>query len=266
MEENKIIKKISPTKAIKATSKKVTEKAPVKKVAVKTEKIETSIKTDTVMGALKISVMDTTGKATGTMVLPEAIFGAKINTTLMAQAVRVYLANQRQGNASTKTRGEVTGSTRKIYRQKGTGRARHGGIRAPIFVKGGVAHGPKPKDYSLSMPVKMKRAALFSALTAQLQHGNIIVVEGLQNVGPKTKNMALVLMAMGLKKKSLIVMPSLLADVYKAGRNIAGVTLSPASQLSTYAVLGAGKIVLMKESVEAVEKSFVSIGKSQDSK
>ncbi len=242
-------------KTIKATPK-AEKKTEVKEEAKISRETKASSRNDKVEGTLKISVLDTEGKAAGTMTLPEVIFGAKVNPTLMAQAVRVYLANQRLGTASTKTRGEVDGSTRKIYRQKGTGRARHGGVRAPIFVKGGVAHGPSPRDYSLSMPTKMKRAALFSALSVQLKNDNVIVVEGLEKIGPKTKKMAQALSKLGMGKKSLVVMPSFLVDVYKAGRNIAGIKLSPASQLSTYAVLGAGKIILMKESIAAMEKTF----------
>lgn len=205
---------------------------------------------------LKVNVVDTAGKAAGTLSLPEAIFGAKVNPTLMAQAVRVYLANQRQGNASTKTRGEVDGSTRKIYRQKGTGRARHGGVRAPIFVKGGIAHGPKPRDYSLTMPVKMKRAALFSALTTQFKQGNVIVVAGLEKVGEKTKPMAAALAKIA-GEKMLVVMPEKLDGVYKAARNIENVSLTSATQLNTYNVLGAKKVILMKDAVAAIEKTFI---------
>lgn len=247
------------------TTKKIT-KPVVKKVVKTAPKVEKKtvqktvvkpVKADAVEGTLKIGVLDIEGKAAGTMTLPEDIFGAKVNPSLMAQAVRVYLANQRQGNASTKTRGEVTGSTRKIYRQKGTGRARHGGIRAPIFVKGGIAHGPKPKDYSLTMPTKMKRAALFSALTSQLQNGNVVVVAGLEKVGAKTKVMAQALQKLQTGKKILVVMPSHMDTVYKAGRNIKGVTLTSANQLSTYAILGTGKVMFMKDAVESLQKTFI---------
>ncbi len=217
---------------------------------------QSSIRSEVVQSSLNMNVLDIEGKLAGSITLPEAIFGAKVNPTLMAQAVRVYLANQRQGNASTKTRGEVTGSTRKIYKQKGTGRARHGAVRAPIFVKGGIAHGPHPRDYSLSMPAKMKRAALFSALTSQLKSGNVVVVTGLEKL-EKTKKMAAALHMLGVQKKPLVVMPHLEESVYKAGRNIQHVSLMPASQLSTYAVLNAGKIVLMKDAVAAVEKTFI---------
>lgn len=238
----------------------------VKKTTVKTEKkvAKASVaKAEKVESTLKIAVLGVDGKEAGTITLPEAIFGAKVNKTLIAQAVRVYLANQRQGNASTKTRGEVAGSTRKIYRQKGTGRARHGGIRAPIFVKGGIAHGPKPKDYSLAMPTKMKRAALFSALSAKLAGQEIAVVTGIEKLD-KTKTMAKTLSQVG-GKKTLLVMPENMTSVYKAARNIEGVSITPAAQLTTYAVMDAKKLVFMKDAIETLEKTFIK-EKAHDSK
>src|SRR5258708_4404168 len=211
----KTIEEKETTVAKKKTAKivkKVTAEVSISdKTTNVTQKEKSSVKhTEDKKSAITVSVYDTAGKEVETMSLPEEIFGAKINKVLMAQAVRVYLANQRQGNASTKTRGEVAGSTRKIYKQKGTGRARHGGIRAPIFVKGGIAHGPKPQDHSLAMPKKMKRVALFSALTAKLADGQIKVISGLETLEPKTKVMMQTLNNFGLAEKKaniLLVMP-----------------------------------------------------------
>src|SRR5579885_383385 len=161
-------------------------KSTTKKADVKTAAIEQKVaKQDGVN--LLIDVYGIDRKVSGKVSLPHVIFGEKVNKQLLAQAVRVYLANKRQGTVSTKTRGEVDGSTRKIYRQKGTGRARHGSVRAPIFVHGGVVHGPKPRDYSLNLPKKMRRKALFSALSAKLQDGQIKVVAGFEKLEPKTK-------------------------------------------------------------------------------
>jgi large subunit ribosomal protein L4 len=169
-------------KAVPST--KTTKKAttPVKAETTVTVKPVTKV-----TRGVKIDVLDLTGKVQTSIDLPAELFGAKVNKQIMAQAVRVYLANQRQGTQSTKTRGEVTGSTRKIYRQKGTGRARHGGITAPIFVGGGIALGPKPRDYGLSLPKKMRRVALASALTSQLNAGKVKVVDGFDTIEPKTK-------------------------------------------------------------------------------
>lgn len=240
-------------KAPAKVSKKAVAEEAAQKVAAKTKEKKES--------TLTISVFDISGKEVETMDLPEAMFGAKVNPVLMAQAVRVYLANQRQGNASTKTRGEVTGSTRKIYRQKGTGRARHGGVRAPIFVKGGIAHGPKPQDHSLAMPKKMKRAALFSALTAKLAIDGIKIVSGLETVEPKTKNMALALNNFGLadkKAKVLLVTPANIASVTRGGSNLTGVTITAADRLNTYEVLNTKKLVFMKDAIEAMQKVFLT--------
>ncbi len=201
----------------------------------------------------RISVVGIDGKAAGSITLPSELFGAKINRQLMAQAVRVYLANQRGGHASTKTRGEVEGSTRKIYKQKGTGKARHGAIRAPIFVGGGIVFGPRPRDYSLAFPQKMRKVALASALTSQLKKQNVFVVSGLSEA-KKTKVVAGALTAIGATRKTLLVTPKESAVVVRAGRNIEGVDILPVSDLNTYSVLMHSKLVFMKEAVGELKK------------
>jgi large subunit ribosomal protein L4 len=224
---------------------------PVKKVK-KATKVVVKEEVDSVKG-IRTSVVGLDGKATGSITLPSELFAAKINKQLMAQAVRVYLANQRGGHASTKTRGEVEGSTRKIYKQKGTGKARHGGIRAPIFVGGGIVFGPRPRDYSLAFPQKMKHVALASALTQQLEHKNIIIVSGLSLV-KKTKEMASMLISIGATRKTLFVTPKESAVVVRAGRNIEGVDILPVSDINTYSVLMHGKVVFMKEAIGELKK------------
>jgi large subunit ribosomal protein L4 len=236
----------------KPTTEKVT-KAPAKSAPKTTSVENTSVSAD---------VVDLTGKTVETMTLPEAIFAAKVNNVLMAQAVRVYRANQRVAQASTKTRGEVTGSTRKIYRQKGTGRARHGGITAPIFVGGGVAHGPRAHDYSMSMPQKMRKAALFSALTVKQQGNGIKVVNGLEKIEPKTKAFVTFLKNISLddKKKVLLVLPAKTESVARSARNIEGVSYSLANQLNTYEVLNTKTVIFMKDAIETLEKTFLPKG------
>lgn len=212
---------------------------------------------------LSVDVYDTKGKVVESMSLPKEIFGSNINTQLLAQAVRIYLANQRRGTSSTKTRSEVRGSTRKIYRQKGTGRARHGGIRAHIFVGGGVAFGPKPRDHSLDFPKKMKRKALFSALSSKLKNGEIKVVTGLTKITPKTKDMVKVMGNLAIpeeKRKILLVMAQNKKEstnIDRAARNIEGVDLIPAWQLNTYKVLNTKMLLFMKESIDVLEKTFL---------
>lgn len=246
----------------KLASADVTEKPKVTRVRKTTVKkaVETSALAKPLAKGLKADVFDLSGKVTTTISLPEHLFGAKINKSLMAQAVRVYLANQRTGTQSTKTRGEVDGSTRKIYRQKGTGRARHGGIRAPIFVGGGIAHGPKPHDFSRELPQKMRRAALSSALTVKQGNGKVKIVDGLESIEPKTKTFVTTLQKLNLdekNKKVLVVLPRKVENMQKAIRNVEGITFVLANQLNTYEVMTAKTLLVMKSSLETLEKTFV---------
>ncbi|HSX09231.1 MAG TPA: 50S ribosomal protein L4 [Candidatus Saccharimonadales bacterium] len=251
-------KKVSKTVATESETKKVAPKGTVKAeaaVAVVTPK-----KVEKTYATVSIDVVGIDGKAGGKMSLPGEIFGEKLNKPLLAQAVRVYLANQRQGNASTKTRGEVDGSTRKIYRQKGTGRARHGGIRAPIFVKGGVVFGPKPRDFSLSFPQKMKRKALFVALSAKVKDNEITVVDGMSKIEPKTKNffgMLEKLELAGKKQNILVVTAGDTTSVLRAGRNVQGVSFVQSKLINTYEVLTAKRIVMMKDAVDEMKAHFL---------
>ena len=228
-----------------ATKSKRSTKIAVPKRAVETPK------------GLQVTVVGVDGKAKGKMQLPTELFGAKVNKQLLAQSVRVYLANQRAGAASTKTRGEVEGSTRKIYKQKGTGRARHGAIRAPIFVGGGIVFGPKPRDYSLSFPKKMKRAALASALTAQLVDGKVTVVDGLESLPPKTKAMAKTLNTVAINKPLLLVIGKDAPAVVRGTRNIDGVDVLSAQNLYPYAILTHAQIVFMKQAIPILKETFV---------
>lgn len=213
----------------------------------------------------KVDVLTITGRKSGKIDLPKEIFAAKINKQLMAQAVRVYLANQRKAKAKVRTRGEVRGSGRKIWRQKGTGRARHGDRYAPIFVGGGRAHGPTGEEnYKLKMSKKMRKSALFSALTSKLKDGEILVVKGLEKVEPKTKEMVGVLQKLSknwkLKPETwnlTIVLPGVLENVIRAGRNIPNASLVQANLLNTYQVLNGGKLILMKESVDKLKETFL---------
>lgn len=216
---------------------------------------------------LSLKVFDIKGKAAGTVSLPAEIFGAKINNPLMSQAVRVYLANQRQGTVKTKNRGEVNATTKKIWQQKGTGRARHGSKRAPIFVGGGLAFGPRPRDLSLNLSKKMKTLALFSALSSKLKDQELKIVKGLEAITPKTKLMAQVLENLGIQdnKRILLVMPKAGGEsqnVYRASRNIEGVEILSANTLNAYRVLDNKLVLLMKDSVDVIKDTFVKGGKA----
>ncbi|MCL5433280.1 MAG: 50S ribosomal protein L4 [Patescibacteria group bacterium] len=209
---------------------------------------------------LRIEVFDIKGKVVKKISLSKEIFGAKINRQLLSQAVRVYLANQREGSASTKTRGEVRGSTRKIYKQKGTGRARHGSVRAPIFVHGGIVFGPKPKDYSLKLTKKMRKAALFSALSLMYKNNEIKILEGLGGIKPKTKEIAGIIKNLGLNIKNnntVLVLPGKVENVYRAARNIEGLNITYANQLNAYEVLRSKMLLLMDESMPVIEKYLI---------
>lgn len=207
--------------------------------------------------SLQATVHGVDGKSAGKISLPQELFGAKIRKALLTTALRVYAANQREGKAKTKTRGEVEGSTRKIYRQKGTGRARHGAIRAPIFVGGGITFGPQPRDYSLKFSKKMKRMALASALTSQYQKGLIHIVDGLEKLEPKTKLVARALNALRLARPTLVVVTPDARSVVRAGRNIAGVELIAANLLHPYAALSHKTMILTKQSIAVLKETFV---------
>lgn len=244
----------------KKTTAKVTKtevKAPVvKKAAVKAAPVKTSELKK--LSGLSAQVFSAAGVEGTAIELPKEIFGGKINKELIAQAVRVYLANQRLGTAKVKSRGEVDLTTAKWYKQKGTGRARHGAKSAPIFVKGGVAHGPKPKDYSLSLPKKMKKAALIAALSSKMHDGEIKVLTGMDKIEPKTKNVAALLKKLGLyEKKVLLVTPDGIKkgfeNVYKAGRNVEGLSLVSAKSLSTYEALDNRMILFMREAIDVLK-------------
>lgn len=246
-----------PTAKKSAAAKRITKpKTNVTKTeSVKTEKQVTVKKTEKTT-TLVASVLSIKGEEQGKITLPKEVFGAKVNKSLIATAVRVYLANQREGSASTKTRGEVTGSTRKLYRQKGTGRARHGAITAPVFVGGGIVFGPKHRSYTLTLPQKMRKAALASALTSAYTSGSIVFVDGMEKLEPKTKQFANVFTSVGVTGRMLLVVPEMLENIVRGARNIDGVEIMPASQLNAYVVVSHPRIVMMKDAVSVVAKKF----------
>lgn len=233
------------------------------KAKVQPAKTKAVVKEAPAKKTIKAEIFDIKGKMVESVNLPSEIFGVKVNKDLLAQAVRVYLANKRRGTHSTKTRGEVDGSTAKIYRQKGTGRARHGSKRAPIFVKGGVVFGPKPRDYSLRLPTKMRRAALFSSLTVKNESGDIKILVGLEKVEAKTKKMMDVIKNLALegkKKKILLITPdsqSAFDNIYRAGRNIEGLEVVSAKLLNAYDVLNTKTLIVMKDAIDVMEKTFL---------
>ena len=196
------------------------------------------------------------GKAIGEIELSEEIFAAPINEAAMHLMVRSYLAAQRQGTQSALSRGEVRGGGRKIYRQKGTGNARHHGNRAPQFRHGGVVFAPKPRDYDLAVNKKVRRLAFKSALTSKLNAGEIVVVDSLELKEAKTKLMAGVLKALNAEKKALVVLPERDETVIRATNNLPEAKISYVNTLNVYDILNAGKVVLTKAAKESVEEVY----------
>jgi large subunit ribosomal protein L4 len=182
------------------------------------------------------------------------VFGVKVEKKLLAQAVRVFLANQRRAQAKAKSRGEVARSTRKIYRQKGTGRARHGSLGAPIFVGGGVAHGPTGKqNYHLKMSRPLRRLALRMALSHKLATNELWLVAGLNRVKGKTKEIERLLKSLKITGKASLILPKKEKKTVRAGRNLPSLSLLPVDQLTAYAILNSGKLILARESLERLK-------------
>ena len=201
-----------------------------------------------------VAVYNMEGAKTGSMEVSEAIFAAEVNKAVLHQVVVNYLANQRQGTQSTKTRTEVRGGGIKPWRQKGTGRARQGSIRAPQWTGGGVALGPKPRDYRYSVNKKVKKIALKSALSAKYEAYEIFVIEDLKMDENKTATIAKMLKGLEISSKALIVTAECDENIYKSARNIKGVTPTYVGTLNTYEVLKHDKLILSKEAVAKLEE------------
>ena len=206
------------------------------------------------MPSIKVYRMD--GSEAGEMQLSDKIFGAEYNEPLIHQAVATRLANERQGTKSTLTRTEVRGGGAKPWRQKGTGRARQGSIRAPQWTKGGVVFAPKSRDFSKKMNVEARRGALFSALSKKVADGELIVVEKLEVSAPKTKEMVKFAEALKLDKRTVLVMDTDDANVILASRNIQNLSTLPVAQISTYEVVANRKVVLTKGAVEKIQEVY----------
>ena len=203
-----------------------------------------------------VKVFNMAGAEVGTMVLADSVFGAEINAAVLHAAVRAYLLNQRQGTQSTLTRTEVSGGGKKPWRQKGTGRARQGSTRAPQWTHGGVALGPKPRDYRLSMNKKQRKVALYSALSAKVAAGDLIVVDSIKTEGYSTKTMAAMLAALGATRKALVVLPEVENTVIKSCANIPGVVTTQYNTVNVYDVLNADKFIIAKDAVAKLEEVY----------
>lgn len=201
---------------------------------------------------MEVPVLNMDGQEVKQIELPADVFEAKINRGLMHQALVRQLANARLGTHNTKTRGEVRFSTRKIYRQKGTGRARHGSRRAPIFVGGGVAHGPKPRDYTKKMPRQMRRAALRSALSAKAKAGDILVVDEVTMDRIKTRDMVAMMRRLAGERSVLLLMADRDENVELSARNIPDVKTLRATYLNIRDLLGFETIVMPLAALDVI--------------
>lgn len=203
-----------------------------------------------------VNVLDMAGKKVGDLTLNEAVFGIEPNQVVMHAAVVNYLANQRQGTHSTLTRTEVRGGGRKPWRQKGTGRARQGSIRAPQWYHGGVVFGPKPRDYSYSLNKKVKRLALKSALSAKVAAEDLIVLDRIALNEFKTKEVIKMLSAVGATGKTLIVMPAVDNKLIKSASNIPGVKTALVNTINVYDIINADKFVVVSDAVAKIEEVY----------
>lgn len=208
---------------------------------------------------MQITVLDTKGKALNKMTLDESVFGITPNTLVMAQYERVFNANQRQGTSSTKTRGEVSGGGKKPWRQKGTGRARHGSSRSPIWRHGGITFGPKPKSWNLNLPKKFKRLAILSALSKKVTDKNLIIIDELNLKTPNTKKLIQILKAIKVDtRRLLIVLDTNDMGIRKSASNIDGVTTALWENLNAHEVLLARNIVILKNAVQNLQGKYAS--------
>lgn len=201
-------------------------------------------------------VVNKAGEQVSEINLSDEIFAIEPNTSAMHTAVVNYLANQRQGTQSTKTRSEVSGGGIKPWRQKGTGRARQGSTRSPQWTHGGIALGPKPRSYRFTINKKLRRLAMKSAFSAKAQDNEIIILDsfGLEEI--KTKDAAATLTAIGAGKKSLVILPEADETVYKSARNIEGVKVSTVGTLNTYDLINCDSLVILKDAVAKIEEVY----------
>ncbi|CAK7026305.1 MAG: 50S ribosomal protein L4 [Peptostreptococcus russellii] len=204
----------------------------------------------------KINVLNVSGQNVGEIELNDSIFNIEVNEHVLYEAVKCQLANRRQGTQSTKTRAEVRGGGRKPWRQKGTGRARHGSTRSIIWVGGGVAFAPKPRDYSYSLPKKVRRLALKSALSSKVQDNEMIVVDEIAFEAPKTKEMMNLFKNVNSAKKTLVVTADNDVNVVKSVRNIEGANVCHVSTLNVYDILNCDSFIITKDAVKKVEEVY----------
>lgn len=210
---------------------------------------------------METKVLDIKGKEKGTIALPDSLFGVKANPTFLHEVVTAFLANQRRGTADVKTRSEVSGTGKKPWKQKGTGRARQGSLRAVQFRHGGIAFGPTPHSYRQYLPVAKRRTALAMALSSKLAEGNLVVLDSLKLKEPKTKSFAEIMDVLSAGRKPLVMDNFADENAALACRNVAGLTHMAAQDVNAYVVLNSTKVILTKDAVEKLVSTFVKEAK-----
>ena len=205
---------------------------------------------------METKVLDIKGKETGTIALPDSLFGVKANPTFLHEVITAFLANQRRGTADVKTRSEVSGTGKKPWKQKGTGRARQGSLRAVQFRHGGIAFGPTPHSYRQYLPVAKRRAALAMALSSKLAEGNLVVLDSLKLKEPKTKTFAEIMDVLSAGRKPLVMDNFADENAALACRNVEGLTHMAAQDVNAYVVLNSSKVILTKDAVEKLVSTF----------
>lgn len=203
-----------------------------------------------------VSVFDMNGKKVSDLALAESVFGIEPNSYAMHLCVVNYLANQRQGTQATRTRSEVSGGGKKPWKQKGTGRARQGSTRAPQWTHGGIAHGPKPREYGFSINKKVRRLAMKSAFSSKVAAEELVVLDDLKLDAIKTKEVVKVLTALETGKKVLLVLPENNDVLYRSARNIAGVKVSTVNTLNVYDILNCDTMLVLKDSIAKIEEVY----------
>ncbi|HXH14184.1 MAG TPA: 50S ribosomal protein L4 [Alphaproteobacteria bacterium] len=207
---------------------------------------------------MELEVLDQRGTPIERVTVSDNAFGSAVKSHLFHEVVRMQLANRRQGTASTKTRGEVSGGGRKPWRQKGTGRARQGSTRSPLWRGGGIAFGPKPRDYTYRVPKKVRRAALCSALSLKVQEGLLKVVDRLEVPEPKTKLMVSLLRGLGLERRTLILLAEENTNIRLAARNLPDVKVLPIEGLNTYDLLYYDHLLCSKDAIVRLQERLAS--------
>ena len=203
-----------------------------------------------------VKVVDMAGKEVRSIELSDKVFGAEVNPAVLHTAVRAYLMNQRQGTQSTLTRTEVSGGGKKPWKQKGSGRARQGSTRAPQWTHGGIDLGPKPRDYHVTLNRKVRRSALFGALSSKVAGGDFVVVDAISAEEYKTKTMVKMLAAVGAEGKALVVLADNDDKVLKSFANIPGVVCAQYNTINVYDVLNCGKVVIAEGAVKKIEEVY----------